>query len=83
MCDINNRQLDAAIAQMAFNLIGKAIDASIAQTRGINQPTNQSLLGAAIQAYEQKKITKSQLLQIIEMIDSTNVISSLDRMFNY
>lgn len=84
MCE-TNRQLDAAIVQMAFGLIGKAIDASLANQIGDYQPKNStSLLAAAMNAYEQGKITKSQLIAVITALDETTTsnINSLTRIIN-
>ncbi len=65
MCNIN-RDTEAELLKLGLNLIGQAMEASLR----VNSPNSSSdVLGAAVGAYQQGKISKSQLLAVINALD--------------
>lgn len=67
MCNINqNRELDAQLLGIGLNLIGTAIEASLRENRPM--PTT-DVLATATTAYTQGKITKNQLMAVINALD--------------
>ncbi|MDJ0593355.1 MAG: hypothetical protein QNJ72_25775 [Pleurocapsa sp. MO_226.B13] len=67
MCNIN-RDLEAQLLGMGLNLIGQAMEASLREYNPI--PTT-DVLEVSTKAYQQGKITKSQLMGIIDALDET------------
>jgi hypothetical protein len=65
MCNID-RRAEAQILTMGLNLITKAIEASV---REDNPTQSTDVLGAATTAYQQGKITKNQLMAVINALD--------------
>lgn len=61
MCNFNSN--NSEIIGLGLNLINKAIEASL------KEETNPNILGTAINAYQQGKITKSQLMGVINALD--------------
>ena len=65
MCNIN-RDAEMALLNMGLNLITKAIEASVRENNPI-QSTD--VLATATTAYQQGKITKNQLMAVINALD--------------
>ncbi len=65
MCNID-RRAEAQIMAMGLNLITKAIEASVRENNPI-QSTD--VLATATTAYQQGKITKNQLMAVINALD--------------
>ncbi len=65
MCKINH-DTEAELLKLGLNLIGQATEASLR----VDSPNSSSdVLGAAITAYQQGKISKSQFTAVINALD--------------
>jgi hypothetical protein len=64
MCNIN-RDAEMALLTVGINLISKAMEASLRD----NIPQSTDVLAAATSAYQQGKITKIQLVAVINALD--------------
>ncbi len=61
-----NRDTEAELLKLGLNLIGQAMEASLR----VDSPNSSSdVLGAAVGAYQQGKITKSQFITVIDALD--------------
>ena len=67
MCQTNPQQweLQSQLLLKAADLVSKLIESELGQ----NTHTSADVLGAATSAYQQGKITKSQLLAVIDALD--------------
>ena len=71
MCNID-RKLEQQLLAMGMNLIGQAMEANLRE-----QPqTNSDVLSTATTAYQQGKITKSQLRAVIDALDEARYQTS-------
>lgn len=64
MCNIN-RDAEMALLTVGINFINKAMEASLRD----NIPCSTDVLAAATNAYQQGKITKTQLMAVINALD--------------
>lgn len=64
MCNIN-RDAEMALLTVGINFINKAMEASLRD----NIPCSTDVLAAATTAYQQGKITKAQLMAVINALD--------------
>jgi hypothetical protein len=65
MCNID-RRAETQLLAMGLNLITKAIEASVREN---NQIQSSDVLATATTAYQQGKITKHQLMAVINALD--------------
>ena len=65
MCNIDS-QTQARLMDLGFDLITNAMEAAV---REDNFAKSTDVLGAATQAYQQGKITKTQLMGVINALD--------------
>ena len=67
MCQIN-RDAETKLLAMGLNLIGQAIEASLRENNPIDST---DVLSTATTAYQKAKITKSQLMAVINALDES------------
>jgi len=75
MCNINqNAQMQ--LLAMGISVIGKLIESELS----VNNPVQSTdVLSTATQAYQQGKITKSQLMGVINALDETTTVQTTAR----